>query len=91
MEDYQYDCILEQLIMIESNTRKKEEEREDNLSLLSTVCETPTNPIYKFRRIFFARLEAKTGWGRIELKKLFEESMTEALEKEKILTDECPF
>ena len=86
MEQHHFDIILEQLTMIEGNTRK-----EDKSSLSSTVCKTSTDSIYRFRRIFFAKLETKTDWERCELKRLFEESMTEVIEKENILTNECPF
>ena len=39
------------------------------------------NQYKKLREMFFARLERKTNWGRVELKEIFNEVMLELIEE----------
>lgn len=85
MREDQFQVIVDLLKMIERNTRKKEDKP------VSTIIHTdPPDSLHRLRQVFFAKLEAKTGWGRTELKKLFEDSIEEIFIKEKDDLDEGP-
>ena len=67
MNDFQFNTVRDILMTIEGNTRKKE-------GLPLSV--PPTNKLFnKLQLIFFAKLEAKTGWGKNEVKRVFEDSL----------------
>lgn len=80
MEQHHFDIILEQLIMIERNTRKEEKP----LLSISASSNIPQSlPILSFldeafeqvQKTFFDELNAKTGWGRNEIKQTFTKSV----------------
>lgn len=88
MEDYQYDGLIEVLTMIETNTRKTDK------PLLG-----PSTPdlfsigkvVNLVKKDFFAKLDAKTGWGRNEIKQMFIESIPKDILAERFSPDSEKF
>jgi len=72
IEQHQFDSILGQLIMIERNIRRLTEKR-DKVSKLDLVAAEEV--IIRVQDLFFSKLQLKTGWGRNEIKQLFEASV----------------
>lgn len=71
MEQHHFDIILEQLVMIEQNTRKEMEEKEEK----EEKGESLYACLNRIRSIFFTRLEPKLSWTNSEIKQIFEESL----------------
>lgn len=77
MEQHHFDIILEQLVMIEENTRKEEKEKEKK----EKGEEFPSPSVFldeaikQIQEQFFTKLQSKTGWGRNDIKQVFTESV----------------
>ena len=86
MEQFQFDILLETLIMIEQNTRKEKEE----------ISPDESDVLKRVRSYFYDGLGTKTGWGRNELKELFEDVLERVKIGPKLSTtpiehNKCPF
>lgn len=69
MNEEQFNDLMKQLVQIEFNTRK---EIPPTVSIESTIA--------AIRDAFYHQLEAKIGWGRIEVTRVFEAAVESATE-----------
>ena len=68
-----YEEIRQAILRISIKPEAKTEDEEDEEDILDSVS------ITKMRDAFFHQLEAKTGWGRNEIKEIFEISIKSTL------------